>query len=279
MSEELSRARQRRLRRLTDRKGRVQEGLVLVEGPRAVRAALASGARFRFVLLEEGLRGPGIGELIDALAAAGVETVRAGGEELAAFADTETPQGVLGVAQEPTHELPAEALGERVLVLDAVQDPGNVGTLIRTAAAFGLSRVIALDGTVDPWNAKAVRASTGLAFRLPVHRLGADETLGWLARVGLPLLVADAEGRDVRAGALPRREAGGFALAVGNEGAGPRPQVRKKAARLVSLPLAPGVDSLNAAMAGSILLWVLGPGTDPPEGAPDRVPSSSRDPE
>lgn len=261
---------------------------MLVEGPRAVRTALAAGAHFRFVLLERDLRGPGVGELTEALAGAGVEIVELPDEVLADFADTDTPQGVLGVAEEPAEELPTEALAgepspdapvERVLVLDAVQDPGNVGTLIRSAVAFGLSRVMALDGTVDPWNAKAVRASTGLVFRMPVHRVKAEEGLEWLARAGLPMLVADAEGRDVRAGRLPRSAHGGFALAVGNEGAGPRPQVRKAAALLVSLPLAPGVDSLNAAMAGSILMWVLGPGTDLPAGAPDRVPSSSSEPE
>ncbi len=267
---ELSRGRQRLLRRLGDRKGRAREGLVLVEGRRAVGAALAAGARFRFSLLSHGASPPEE-ELARALENAGVEVVRLPKDELTEFADTESPQDVLAVAEEPADELPEpqveaaveeERLREVILVLDAVQDPGNVGTLIRSAVALGADRVLALDGTVDPWNSKVVRSSAGLIFRIPVHRLELGAALDWIEARGFPLLVADAAGADVRErlGDFGGVGGAGFALLLGNEGAGPREEALARATAQVALPLEEGVDSLNVAMAGTLLLWALGPG-------------------
>ena len=283
----LSRGKERLLRRLTDRKGRAREALVLVEGRRAVATALAAGARFRFSLLAYGAAAADR-EVARELTEAGVEVLAVEKGELAEFADTESPQDLLGVAEEPAPELPASELptrgedarhrtgrGEVVLVLDAVQDPGNVGTLIRSAVALGADRVLALDGTVDPWNPKVVRSSAGLVFRIPIHRLELASALDWIESRGLALLVADAAGIDVRrwlreaGGQLGEgRPGSGFALVLGNEGAGPRAQAVERASALVALPLEEGVDSLNVAMAGTLLLWALGPGagdtsTDP----------------
>jgi RNA methyltransferase, TrmH family len=232
---------------------------VLVEGPRAVAAALDSGARFRFVAATpEALRREA--RVARRLGDAGVEVVPASASELEDHSDTESPQGVLGVTEEPRPALPGTARGERILVLDAVQDPGNVGTLVRGAAAFGAGRVLALNGTADPWGPKAVRASAGHVFGVSVHRVQASEGLAWLRDRGVPLLVADAAGSDVRTHPGPRDPAGGFALLVGNEARGPRPLAREHADAVVALPLAPRVESLNAAVAGCVLLWALGPG-------------------
>ena len=302
---ELSRGKERLLRRLGDRKGRAREGLVLVEGRRAVGAALAAGARFRFALLARGASAPDQ-EVAQELDEAGVEVLEVEKQELAEFADTESPQDLLAVAEEPTSELPARrgavvsgegfagdraprptrpadrsleeashreippgevGRGEVILVLDAVQDPGNVGTLIRSAVALGADRVLALDGTVDPWNPKVVRSSAGLVFRIPIHRLELARALDWIESRGLALLVADASGIDVRrwlrqvGGEVGEvRPGSGFALVLGNEGAGPRSEAVDRATALVALPLEEGVDSLNVAMAGTLLLWALGPG-------------------
>jgi len=255
---ELSQARVRATQRLRDRKGRVREGRVLVEGPRTLEAAVAGGARVRYAVLADDASSDAV-DLAERLADTGVEVVRVSAEAFSGLCDTESPQGILGVADEPVHELPGEpGAHERVLVLDAVQDPGNAGTLVRSAAAFGASRVIALDGTVDLWNPKAVRASAGHAFSLPLHRLTAVQALEWVRGRGLTLLVADAAGSDVREWDAPGASAGsGFALVIGNEGAGPRPELLAAADRMVSLPVAPGVDSLNAAIAGTVLLWHL----------------------
>ncbi len=176
------------------------------------------------------------------------------------LADTETPQGLLAVFEEPPHDLASLApppAGARYLVLDALQDPGNVGTLLRTAAAFGVTAALLLDGTADPWSPKAVRAAAGELFRLPVVRTRWDKARGWLEAHEVAMLVADGAGQDLRTVPLPPAP---LALLVGNEGAGPRPEVRDAAHTLLALPLGRGVESLNAAMAGSILLWALGPG-------------------
>jgi RNA methyltransferase, TrmH family len=272
---ELSQARARAIQRLRDRKGRVREGRVLVEGPRTLETALAGGAHFRYAVLAADASSDAVA-LAERLAATGVDVVRVSPEAFLGLCDTETPQGILGVADEPVHELSGEGglpgpggagmagapgapeARERVLVLDAVQDPGNAGTLVRSAAAFGASRVIALDGAVDLWNPKAVRASAGHAFSLPLHRLTAAQALEWVRGRGLTLLVADAAGTSVRESDAPGASAGpGFALVIGNEGAGPRPELLTAADHVVALPVAPGVDSLNAAIAGTVLLWHL----------------------
>jgi RNA methyltransferase, TrmH family len=255
----LSRERERLLRRIATRKGREKEGVVLVEGPRAMATALDAGARFSFALAEEGVDPP---EFLARLGQAGVEVVPVPASAFRELTDAETPQGVAGIAREPRPDLPEPHPPgpSSCLILDRVQDPGNAGTLIRAAAAFGVGRVLALDGTVDLWNPKAVRASAGLAFRVPVHRVPWTEAAGWLTASGFELLVADAGGRDVRGWAARGNAPERWALLVGNEGAGPRPEALAGASASLAIPLAPEVDSINVAMAGTVLLWALGPG-------------------
>ncbi len=143
--------------------------------------------------------------------------------------------------------------GGHYLVLDAVQDPGNVGTLVRTATAFDLDAVLALDGTADPWGAKAVRASAGMVFRRPLLQRGADATLALLRGAGVPLLVADATGSDVEEAVT----SSGWALVVANEGAGPREALRDAAQQFVCVRMPGPAESLNAAVAGALLLYAL----------------------
>lgn len=224
-----------------------------MEGPRAVATALAAGATLRFVLLSDEDSTGEAGAIALRAREEGVELLRVPGDELSTAADTVTPQGLLAVVEEPRttlDELPARG---RIVLLDRVQDPGNAGTLIRSAAAFGAEAVVALDGTTDPWSAKCVRSSVGEAFRLPVLQAPWDRVHPWLQERGIPLLVADAGGQDVAASPLPPRGA----LLVGSEAHGPRPEARSAAAHTLALPLARGVESLNAGVAGSVLLWAL----------------------
>jgi RNA methyltransferase, TrmH family len=274
----LSRAREKLMARLRSRRLREREGLVLVEGPHAIGVALEAGARFRFAVVAHDAAVP----VVTRLRSAGVEVLEVPPATLAELADTENPQGLLAVVEEPSATLegwgstlpPGEPPGPApLLVLDRIQDPGNAGTLIRSAAAFGSPGVVALDGTVDPWNPKVVRASAGEAFRIPVVRTTWETFDAWRRSRGLRLFVADAGGEDVRAlqahpggrGEASRAQGrdsarGTQVLLVGNEGAGPRPEALAASGTILALPLAPGVESLNAAMAGSILLWALGPG-------------------
>ena len=128
-----------------------------------------------------------------------------------------------------------------------------MGTLVRASRAFSASIVVALDGSVDPWNPKAVRASAGACFHVPVVRAPWGEVGPWLARLNVEVLAADPGGRDVRV-VDPHPP---WALAVGNEGAGLRPEIAASAAYQIAVPTAASVDSLNAGVVGSILLYVL----------------------
>lgn len=250
--EGLSDARRRLIGRLRNRRFRAREELVLVEGVRAVRDVLEGGARPRFAVV--GPRGeelaPDLVERLDEV----TEVVRVTETDLDRLADTIQPQGILAVVPQPGGGW-LDRLGpaDRILVLDALQDPGNVGTLVRSAAALGVSGVVLLDGSVEPWNPKAVRASAGAVFRCPVALDTGAALLARLERAGLPILVADAAGSDV----TPPPWHGGWALVVGSEGHGVRDEVRAAAARTVRVPMGATVESLNAAVAGSILLYEL----------------------
>ncbi|NJD20051.1 MAG: RNA methyltransferase [Gemmatimonadetes bacterium] len=250
----LSQRRTHLIGRLRHRKTREREGLVLAEGIRSVREALAAGAEPQFAVVSPRLETLAWGaDLLATLRArvGDVETV--GDSELDALADTERPQGVLAVFRQPGWDGSTLVPGGRYLVLDSVQDPGNVGTLVRAATAFRLDGVVALDGTADPWGPKAVRSSAGLAFRMPVLQVGADEAVDLLAGAHIPVMVADAAGTDVAT--LSHQES--WALAVGNEGAGVREALRAAARRLVRIPMPGPVESLNAGVAGAILLYAL----------------------
>ncbi len=276
----LSRTRRRLVERLRSSRFRPREGLFLVEGVRTADEALDAGLPVRFALLSPRLDTlEGGGRLRARVRDRGIDPVEVSDDELEEVSDTETPQGVLLVCEEPDGGLdtlgaelaepsaPAVELAEAaapaapggvapppfsLLIADGVQDPGNLGTLLRSARAFGVSGVLALDGTVDPWNSKVVRAAAGASFHLPVVRASWNEARLWLDEREVELLAAAMEGEDV--GAV--RPTGRWALAVGNEGAGLRPALAG-AARPVAVPMPGGGESLNVGVAGSILLFAL----------------------
>jgi RNA methyltransferase, TrmH family len=144
-----------------------------------------------------------------------------------------------------------ELAGTRFLVVDGVQDPGNLGTLIRTAEALGVEGVIVLPGTVDPWSPKVVRAAAGASVRIPLTEMGHREMIRRLEERGIPLWVSAADGDP-----LPRAAVGSesFALVVGNEGAGVSSELREAAARIVAIEHSGDAESLNVAIAAAILL-------------------------
>lgn len=251
----LSDTRRRLLARLHLRKTREREELVLLEGVRVVREALEAGARPRFALISEGggRAGPELYQLLGRVCP-DLQTVTP--DEMREAAGTDTPQGLLVVVAEP-RVTPSSIWGadpRRILLLDGIQDPGNVGTLIRVAAAFACSGVVALDGTADVWSPRAVRAAAGTTFRLPVLHQSWADVRGVLDRGGTPLLYADAGGRDVAELASGPEE---WVLAVGNEGEGCRPELRSLARSAVSIPMPGGVESLNVGTAGAVLLYEL----------------------
>lgn len=251
----LSARERKRVRGLQRRKHREQERRFLVEGVRAVEDLLASALAVELVAaastVEDTARGRA---LLAQVERCGLPLRRLSDAELAELATTEAPQGVLAVAVTPDAALADLDLGgERavLLVLDAVQDPGNYGTLVRTAEALGAAAVVSLPGTVEAWNPKAVRAAMGSSFRLPVIEAGWAELAPWLARHGVRVLAAAGGGAPLSA--PPRRAA----LVVGNEGAGISPATRSHADAVVGIPLRGRAESLNVAAAAAILLHEL----------------------
>lgn len=250
----LSKRRTRLLARLGSGRSRVREGSVLVEGVRAAGEALASRAAVRFAVCSPALvRSPAGEALLTELEADGVTPDWVGEREMAAVSATASPQGILLVCEEPVPAPEALHLAPdaRFLALDGIQDPGNLGTLVRTARAFGLAAVIALDGTVDPWNARVVRASAGSVFRIPVVRAPWSEVGTWAG--GVQVIVADAAGQDAAALSVTPP----WMLVVGNEGAGVRAEIREVASACAGAPMAGAADSLNAAVAGAVVLYAL----------------------
>ena len=232
--------------------------MFVVEGIRAVEELARSPLRVVGVLASSDLAlHPRASTLRDTLAAQGVEIVTVTAAEFETAAETEAPQGILAIAATPNRALDdyVDADPARLLILDAVQDPGNVGTLLRTAAGLGVTATVALPGTVDLWNAKVVRSAMGAHFLHPAMHCTWDELRLFLDRSAIPLWAADARGAAASRETAPRR----LALAVGNEGAGLTEAVRDRAVHAVSLPLASGVESLNVAVAAALLLYELRP--------------------
>jgi TrmH family RNA methyltransferase len=243
-------------RDLRRRRARERQRLFTAEGVRAVEELVRSGFRVRGVLVAPQLAdAPRGAALIITLRAAGIAIVEVPPLEFASAAETESPQGVLAVGEIPELTLEALPLGERVriVVLDAVQDPGNVGTILRTAAALGASAAVALPGTVDLWNAKVVRSAMGASFHFPVLSSTWDELDLFRRRNGVALWGADAAGAALDTLQPPAR----LALVVGNEGAGLSQDARQRIDTLAALPIGSVVESLNVAVATGIFLYQL----------------------
>jgi TrmH family RNA methyltransferase len=243
-------------RDLRRRKARERNGLFVAEGVRAVDELLRSSLKVRGALVTEQLAdAPRGSELLERLRTASIPVESVGAREFESAAETDSPQGVLAIAEMPggiLADLPAsESL--RLLVLDAVQDPGNVGTIVRTAAAFGATATFSLPGTVDLWNAKVVRSAMGAHFHHPCLSGTWGELESFRRDREVEVWAADAAGDSVDSVTPPPR----LALVVGNEGAGLSSQSRSRADRLVALPIAAAVESLNVAVAAGILLYEL----------------------
>lgn len=256
MPNTLSRREERLLRSLAERKHREAEGLFAAEGVRAVEDLAASALPLRFAAASSSLGDtPRGAALRRTLEARGVAVRDTGDRELRDLAGTEHPQGIVAVAEIPRWTLDAlrvDAEPAVVLVLDAVQDPGNFGTLVRTAEALGAAGVIALPGTVDPWNPKSVRAAMGSSFRLPIVPAEWEAAAPWLAAHRLPVVAA-----VVGAAPLPAPRPARAALVLGNEGAGVGDATLAHAAFRAGIPLRGRAESLNVGAAGAILLYEL----------------------
>lgn len=255
-------------RKLAQRKHRAQQGRFLVEGLQLLQMGLDDGAQPReaFFCPELGQSGFVI-ELVERLRVAGADIVVVTPHAMAALADRDAPhglvatfdtfgvdldertsEGALGVPDLPV--IPPDGL---VLVLDRLQDPGNLGTLIRTADAVGASAVVLVSPSVDPFEPKAVRGSMGSIFTIPILRSQSAASLqAWFKGIELRVVAADAHaGEEWGDNALE----GGVALVLGNEARGLSSDLVPLVDAHVRLPMHGGAESLNVAVAGGVLMY------------------------
>lgn len=225
----------RRFRQALDR----HRDEIVIEGPRFVDDAIRSGIRpIAIAIRAEG--GP--------LPSGDVTVLRVGSRLFGEFSDAVTSQGVSGLFHRPESDLTSlRGVEGPIVVLDGVQDPGNVGTIVRLAAAFDAGAVVATGGTADPWGPRALRASAGAALTVPLITAAAPEVIDALARLTVPVFYADMEGDD-RA-TLPRSSA----LVLGSEGQGVSALFRE-AGKPISIATSGRVESLNVGSAAAILL-------------------------
>lgn len=182
----------------------------------------------------------------------GVRQVEVPEELMTSVSPMKTPQGVLFTCRLPRAELPETLDGARYMVLDGVQDPGNVGTILRTADAFECDGLLLLDGCADPYSPKTVRASMGAIFRRSVWTCTAQQMAQALKASHIPLYGAALRDDTLDARAVDYSCA---ALAIGSEGRGLTEEVLSLCDKTIRIPMSPRCESLNAAIAATVLLW------------------------
>jgi len=246
------------LRSLRSRKGRSESGLFLVEGVRLCSELIPAKARVEIVLVAEGHDKNGaLAEQAAQLASAGAAIIRAPLRDFERISDTVNSQGILAAAR--WEDLAPEALrfGERavVLALDGVSDPGNVGTVIRTAAWFGVSAVLLGEGCADLLNPKTVRATMGGIFQLPICRdVNLVDESARLKRLGFRLTAATMDGSPDWSGWAKNPRS---ALILGSEARGASEELRRLADQQITIPRRGAGESLNVAVSAGILLTTV----------------------
>jgi TrmH family RNA methyltransferase len=222
---------------------RYKEERIVLEGARLIQDAWENGADLDFLLYTPDNRP----ELVEQLQAAGTQVLPVTEAIMQSISDTRTPQGVLAVVAMPSPLLPDNP--SRLLILDGLKDPGNVGTLLRTAAGAGCDGVILAPGTVDAYNPKVLRAGMGAHFRLPVVERSWDE----IGEMGLEqVYLAVGEATDAY-DAVNWRER--WALVIGSEAHGAGEAARVLATSSIMIPMAHETESLNAATAAAVILF------------------------
>ncbi len=240
------------LRRAFSRAEPTEDGHCAIEGVRMLEEAIRSGMRFKAVLFRESSQA--VADRLLPQLASQVETAVLPDEVFASAVATETPQGVAALVKvKPcTLEDVLRASEPVLLAIAGIQDPGNLGTMLRSAEAFGASGALLGEGTTSQFNPKAIRASVGSVFRLPVARVELLVAVEAMKSRGLRL-VGTSSHKGTPAPETDLR--GPLALVIGSEGAGLPREIMSRLDLIVAVPHSPRVESLNAAIAASILLY------------------------
>ncbi len=254
------------LRKLAMKKHRLREGLTLIEGVRALRTALDAGIPVEIILADEDFLGDPIAAALVARAEeSGALVLPAAREVVESAASVATPQGFVAAGRFPRFEL-ADVLSagdpgmpgpELVLIADRISDPGNLGALIRTAAALGASGYVTTPGTVDAFSPRVVRASAATVFSAPgAEGVEPGHLLDELRRRGYSVVASSPDSdRELDGYEPPSR----IALLVGEEGSGLSPNMLDSADVVLRIPMVPAAESLNVASASAIFLHAFSP--------------------
>jgi len=246
-----SNAKVKALRAAFDGKAARPGDVLGLEGEHLIAEAMRSGLEFETVFVRVGNERVLGRPTLRGLKAK--QSILLSAEVFSSAVETESPQGIAATIVIPDLKLGlSTGRSGLVLVLEALQDPGNLGTLLRSAEAFGASFVMMTPETANPWNPKAVRASAGSVFRMPVVRAPLAELCRRLTALGLRMF-ATVTPRDIASPLMETYLAAPCAVAIGNEGAGLSPEALSLADALITIPCA--TESLNAAVAGSVILY------------------------
>jgi RNA methyltransferase, TrmH family len=242
---------------LTTKKGRKQEGCFLAEGVRLLEEALAGGYLPLSILYAPSLLSPRGEALVGSFIERKVEAKTISVRECNRFADTEQSQGILAVFEDRAVDLEQQLRNgcRRILVCDRIGDPGNMGTLIRAAAAFGFDLVVTISGSAEVTSPKTIRSSAGAFFRIPIVAGEEDRMVaGTLLAGNIAVYAADVHGREFTLDEkLPER----LALVIGSEAEGSGKLLLEKATQRLRIPMSAAAESLNAAMAGTLMMfWI-----------------------
>ncbi|RFU65947.1 TrmH family RNA methyltransferase [Peribacillus glennii] len=232
-------------KKLLTKKERDKTGEYLIEGFHLVEEALKEDNLVGQVILSQNIDVP-VHLKLD-----GIEVIYATNEVLKAISDTETPQGIAAVCKRKQTQLD-DLNPQKLLLIDAVQDPGNIGTMIRTADAAGMDAVILGEGCADLYNPKTIRSTQGSLFHLPVLKGNLAETVEWIKNRNIPVYGTALEGA-VSYEETEKSEA--FALLVGNEGQGVSKDLLDMATQNLYIPIYGKSESLNVGVAAGILMY------------------------
>lgn len=227
-------------------KERREAGMFVVEGVRLVEEAVKANWQFQFVLFSDGLSDRGK-ELLNTLITNQIEVEETSGDLLQNVSETETPQGILAVLH--LSDLPIPDSPNFILIPDQIRDPGNLGTLLRTAAAAGVQAALLPPETTDAFAPKVLRAGMGAHFRLPIHSMTWDEIQACVKN--MQVYLANMNGQSCWETDLRQP----LALIIGGEAEGTSEEAQRLATQKISIPMPGEVESLNAGVAGSVLMF------------------------
>ncbi len=233
------------LKTLKNKKGRCESGTYLIEGKRAVLDAISHNVKFKCILVEEGMN-------FDF--SCDCELIEVSRRVIEVLSDTSSPEGIIAEAYIPDMTFCVEKLKGFVIFLDRLQDAGNLGTIIRTADAFGLGAVVLSPNCVDLFNPKTVRATMSSIFNVPIMQADDSiEALTQMKKAGYTVFSAALEGENFNSVKDIDKEKS--CIIIGNEGNGICDEVLSFSDRIITLPMRGGAESLNAAIAAGILIY------------------------